>query len=546
MGLGKLGALLTGLALTASVFTVVLSYAVDRDYDWAEDPRSFSLTTEGLEDLLPPVPEPQSGEGFGELLGEWTWADLRIPGDWAGAGLSIDYPYLYLSNQDYHRVYVIDVSTGRPIPLLWFDAPGVGVTWGLGMDNDKELWVGDIWDYEPRHSWAYEMTSYPPTPNPTGNSFNSYQGARWMADLTDNVPYDTVYTVRLGWAPGLGNNIYAFHEPSGQVGRNFGDTTWTYVSQRALAYNDDDGTLFVGGWNSNKMWEISMSDGAPLPGRSFYAVYPAGAAYQNVATGGPCLWVQSNEYISVLRKYRTVPVDSCSPVEPWRVRTQGYWRRQCKDKPHEDICAYVDSIHILIDLFDAFDCDSVCNLMKVIPPERDMCRKAKRQFMAVLLNVASDKLAVCNCLEDGREVADVIADIDSLLSGSPDFATCEYAKTLADGINNGIGIVPCDTAWTIVPPKSILSPSISVAPNPFSTSTVIEYEFLASGHVKLQIYDKAGRLVRTLVDGGQKPGLHQVQWNGLNESGCRIPNGIYIIRLETRSSITSERLVLLH
>jgi len=237
--------------------------------------------------------------------------------------------------------------------------------------------------------------------------------------------------------------------------------------------------------------------------------------------------------------------DLCDPIEPWLVRTQGYWRRQCKHDPHEDICSHVDSVHGLADLFDAFDCDSICNLMRVSSPERDMCRKARRQFMGLLLNIASGKLAVCNCLEDGREVGDVVVEIDSLLSGNPDHAACVYAKTLADDLNNGLGIVPCDTLWAPAPPKAVVPPGLSVSPNPFVTRTVIQYELKTPGHVRLQIYGKAGRLVRTLVNGEQARGSYSIEWNGLNEAGERVPTGIYFSRVQVGSSVASGKLILL-
>ncbi|MFQ5905324.1 MAG: FlgD immunoglobulin-like domain containing protein [bacterium] len=236
-------------------------------------------------------------------------------------------------------------------------------------------------------------------------------------------------------------------------------------------------------------------------------------------------------------------VETCDPVEPPQVRTQGYWRRQCKDDGHEDICAHVDSVHVLADLFDAFDCDSICDLMSVDPPENDMCRKARRQFMALLLNVASGKLAVCNCLDDGREVVDAIAEVDSLLSGSPDHATCVYAKTLADDINNGISLVPCDSLFAPFPPKSVLPLSCFSAPNPFINRATIGYELSASAHVRVRVYDRMGRLVRVLVDGEQGSGSHLLYWDGADQVGGKVPTGIYFYRFEAGSSSAVGKLI---
>ncbi len=38
-------------------------------------------------------------------------------------------------------------------------------------------------------------------------------------------------------------------------------------------------------------------------------------------------------------------------------------------------------------------------------------------------------------------------------------------------------------------------------PNPFNPSTTIEYSVAAESHVTVRVYDAAGRVVRTLVDG---------------------------------------------
>ena|GEM_PF-429458 len=238
-------------------------------------------------------------------------------------------------------------------------------------------------------------------------------------------------------------------------------------------------------------------------------------------------------------------VQGCDPVEPWEPRTQGYWRRQCKSNPHEDICAYVDSVHVLSNLFGTFDCDSVCDLLDVDPPERDMCRKARRQYMALLLNIASGKLAVCNCLEDGREVGDVIGEIDSLLSEDPDFHTCEYAKTLADEINNGIGIVPCDTVWVQAPSKTFEPSHLSVVPNPFATSTIIGYELKTSKSVRLEVFDKAGRLMQTLIGTQQPRGFHRVRWDGFCESGREASAGVYFLRLQIGHNVGQSKVILL-
>ena len=60
-------------------------------------------------------------------------------------------------------------------------------------------------------------------------------------------------------------------------------------------------------------------------------------------------------------------------------------------------------------------------------------------------------------------------------------------------------------------------------PNPFNPTTAISYQLQASSHVSLKIYDAAGRLVATLVDGYRQAGTHQVTFDGSNFSLGDVP-----------------------
>ena len=140
---------------------------------------------------------------------------------------------------------------------------------------------------------------------------------------------------------------------------------------------------------------------------------------------------------------------------------------------------------------------------------------------------------------------DVITEIDSLLSHLSDFNACEYAKTLADDINNGIGIVLCESPLDQTPPKPVKQLPVPAVPNPFKNSTTIRWVLASAGRVELSVYDRTGRLVRTLVDGEQSRGPRYAEWNGLNERGEPVSQGIYFSVLRVGSSVRSGRLVLL-
>ena len=69
-------------------------------------------------------------------------------------------------------------------------------------------------------------------------------------------------------------------------------------------------------------------------------------------------------------------------------------------------------------------------------------------------------------------------------------------------------------------------------PNPFDQSTIIPYTLAATAPVRLVVYNSLGQTVRTLVDDDQSAGRQDVVWNGQDESGQPVANGLYLYRLE--------------
>jgi hypothetical protein len=82
------------------------------------------------------------------------------------------------------------------------------------------------------------------------------------------------------------------------------------------------------------------------------------------------------------------------------------------------------------------------------------------------------------------------------------------------------------------------------SPNPFRPATRIMYEIPADCHVRLQIYDVAGKHVATLVDQYQAAGSKAVRWNGRGEDGSEVPSGIYFYRLESGTNIDVKKMAL--
>jgi hypothetical protein len=80
-------------------------------------------------------------------------------------------------------------------------------------------------------------------------------------------------------------------------------------------------------------------------------------------------------------------------------------------------------------------------------------------------------------------------------------------------------------------------------PNPFNPSTVIEYDLPQATQVNLSIYNVHGQHVKTLAQGEQVGGTHQVTWNGDNDEGARVATGVYFYRLMTTGFSETKKMV---
>jgi len=86
-------------------------------------------------------------------------------------------------------------------------------------------------------------------------------------------------------------------------------------------------------------------------------------------------------------------------------------------------------------------------------------------------------------------------------------------------------------------------------PNPFSNYTNITYSLLQESEVQLVVYNIVGQQVIKLVDLRQSPGSYSVEWDGLDQNGRAIANGIYfyriIVRGQNRSSAITKKMLLI-
>jgi M6 family metalloprotease-like protein len=80
-------------------------------------------------------------------------------------------------------------------------------------------------------------------------------------------------------------------------------------------------------------------------------------------------------------------------------------------------------------------------------------------------------------------------------------------------------------------------------PNPFVNQTEIRYSLPKESKVELQVYNSAGRLVRTLRAKYEEQGIYRVVWNGFDDKGNEVTKGIYFYILKTDKISLSKKVV---
>ncbi len=82
-------------------------------------------------------------------------------------------------------------------------------------------------------------------------------------------------------------------------------------------------------------------------------------------------------------------------------------------------------------------------------------------------------------------------------------------------------------------------------PNPFNPNTVIGYYLPERCHVRLEVFDVTGSIVKVLVDGSKPEGNHSADWNGRGGNGAEAASGVYFYRLKTGKETLTRKMILL-
>jgi flagellar hook assembly protein FlgD len=79
--------------------------------------------------------------------------------------------------------------------------------------------------------------------------------------------------------------------------------------------------------------------------------------------------------------------------------------------------------------------------------------------------------------------------------------------------------------------------------NPFAHATAFTLVLPTAGRVRMRVTSADGRTVATLMDGWRPAGTCRVAWSGCDDSGRRVPSGLYLARAVSMSEAACVRIV---
>jgi parallel beta-helix repeat protein len=117
---------------------------------------------------------------------------------------------------------------------------------------------------------------------------------------------------------------------------------------------------------------------------------------------------------------------------------------------------------------------------------------------------------------------------------------------IGDTVSDYVDFIPwlTDSVTWGIEEFNIIRPSfkvVQILPNPFHSRTNIIWQDSNTGQVELKIYNAMGRVVREF----DVIRMNQIQWDGTDDEGRSLPDGIYFVFFKNANVVVTEKIVLL-
>jgi len=177
-----------------------------------------------------------------------------------------------------------------------------------------------------------------------------------------------------------------------------------------------------------------------------------------------------------------------------------------------------------------------------------MNAKAKQQYLAFLLNIASGKLLTSSVISnDGGTASQALQQVANYINDG-NASNDETAKDICDVINNAklvpAGVIDLSISEIAYRNRNgALTVLHGALPNPFLGATTVRFAMAEAGPARVEIYDTNGRRIRVLVDDVVSAGEHELAWDGRDESGRDTASGVYFVHLRAGDVQATHRAV---
>lgn len=139
-------------------------------------------------------------------------------------------------------------------------------------------------------------------------------------------------------------------------------------------------------------------------------------------------------------------------------------------------------------------------------------------------------------LQDGD---DVCLDVFVRMANT-DFPTVEQSNTTPATHVTATWVIPVG-----IDPLTDNISSVRIHPNPISEQATIRYRTREDiKDMKIFVFNTIGEVVRTLHNGYQSTGMHFLKWDGTNDNGQLLPNGMYYLAIDNGLAAKTHKLIL--
>ena len=122
-------------------------------------------------------------------------------------------------------------------------------------------------------------------------------------------------------------------------------------------------------------------------------------------------------------------------------------------------------------------------------------------------------------------------------------------RDLRSDVNADIYAVRLGPSGTVPTGVGGITPTLSMTvgdnyPNPFSRATTVDVTLRHAAEVNVEIFDAAGRRVRSIDEGRRVAGESELSFDGLDERANILPSGVYFFRVHSGADTITKKMVI--